>query len=208
MSGDECGPEIDIRELLICRTCGDVHGSTWDRLTSKGRLRTQLCGCVASGGGREPWIGYDFPTVVELCRCCGRAALPSGSRWCDWFCSLCKPRIQAINRVCGLIVLPLGRHSLLDSVARRPVDLEHAEGAAAPETGDWFERIEFLERHVTCVVLRKLAALNGDCSRDCPLAEYLSQLPRGSRVVASAVVALGTRVGLPRWTLEPTSRSD
>ena len=71
MLSDASGPEVDIRAMQVCRICSDVHGVAWERVSAESRMaRHQLCRCVIARGGIGKWPGYDFPTAVELCRCC------------------------------------------------------------------------------------------------------------------------------------------
>lgn len=204
MQNNECGLSIDIEPLMVCRVCGGVHGPAWQIVAAgTNERRDQACTCVTKTGSLECWPGYDFPTIVELCRCCGRAALRSGSRWSVWFCSLCKPRIDAVNKICRFGILPPGRHSLMAGVSHRAKSSDEDLPEFAQALQDWFVRIELLEQYAAGVVLQNLAILKtSDMAPDVPLIRYLEMLPRSDQVVAEATRALGRRAGVPEELLE------
>jgi len=204
MLSDSSGPEVDIRAMQVCRICSDVHGVAWERGSAESRLaRHQLCRCVIARGGIGQWPGYDFPTAVELCRCCGSVALRSGSRWSDWFCEVCKPAIETVNQACGFCVLPPGRHSLMGRRTLGSVYSTIRLPKFALALQDWFERIEILERHSARIILRNLASLElSTTDTDVALPCYLERFPRTDQVVADAVRKLGREAGIPQRILK------
>ncbi len=200
MQNYECGRSIDIHELLVCKICGKVHGPARLTIYEQSLHLTQTCACVVKADGVEPWPYFDFQTVVELCRCCGRAVLNSGSRWSVWFCSACKPRILAVNKTCNYYLLPIGRHSIMAGVfANSTADIpEFASGLRS-----WLARVELLEEFATAAVLDNLKQLQptADAS-DVRLFGYLEALPRSAEGVTQAVWALGRRAAIPDELLE------
>lgn len=200
MHNIECGHRIDNHELLICKICGNVHGPTQITIYEKTLRLTQTCGCVLKTDDGEPWPYFDFKTVVELCRCCGRVLLGSGSRWSVWFCSACKPRILAVNKACNFYLLPIGRHSIMaGTFATSEADIpEFTDGLRR-----WIARVEILEQFAKSAVLDNLKQLKPTTDApDVPLVGYLEALPRSEECVTQAVRALGRRVNVPHELLE------
>lgn len=200
MQNNECGSGIEIQELKICRICGAVNGPVAVTHYGETQRLIQTCDCVLNRGHRETWSSYDFPKAMELCRCCGRAALRSGSRWSGWFCSACKPRIVSVNKACNYYLLPIGRHSIMAGVfATSKADIpKFAEGLSS-----WLARVELLEEFAAAAVLDNLKQLKpANDAPDAPLVDYLEALPRSAEVVMHAVRALGRRVGVPDELLE------
>lgn len=195
MENDECGPGVDISDLMICRVCSGVHGPACVAQDGRTLCCEQACMCVTKTGRAETWPGYDFPIVVELCRCCGRVALRSGSRWSVWFCNACKPKIIAINQACDFAILPLGRHSVTAVVAAR---LEQDVPEFARGFQDWFARIEVMEEFAVAAVFENLKSLApSDHAPDISLVRYLEALPRSEAVVMKGAWSLGRRIGVP-----------
>jgi hypothetical protein len=106
-----------VRGGTICPTCFEIHGRLCLRGFRSG-VYDQLCPCDP-----EPthphvgtWRGFDFSTLIELCYCCGRRPIRSGSRWSPFFCEDCKPRIRELNERVGFALVPIGRHSIMNGV--------------------------------------------------------------------------------------------
>lgn len=87
-----------------------------------GQLKGEWRPATAEARDSEPRL--DFRPPVELCHCCGQELLSSGSRWSDWFCAECKPRVQALNARAGVCVIPIGRHSLMNGIAIKLRDVD------------------------------------------------------------------------------------
>lgn len=58
----------------------------------------------------------DFPTEVELCYCCVAELIPSGSRFSSFFCDDCRERVVALRDDAGRVIIPLGRHSMMNGI--------------------------------------------------------------------------------------------
>lgn len=106
--------EQDATEMVVCGTCGELRGPWRSKGGRRGRFRTQGCACLR--GDAEPWPGFDYQTVMELCHVCGAEALPSGSRWSLYHCAACKWRVIALNRQSGRCAIPIGRHSIMNGI--------------------------------------------------------------------------------------------
>jgi hypothetical protein len=81
----------------------------------------------------EPWPGFDINERATLCRCCAVEILPSGSRWSVWFCDDCKQRVLGLNDAVGGVVIPIGRHTLMNRIGIRGTTIAGARDGG-PET--------------------------------------------------------------------------
>ena len=137
--------------MLICRACGRLRGACtpwtgWAR--GMPYPFEQHCNCGGPHNSGECWGGFDFNEVITLCYCCGAVLLASGCKWGTWFCEDCKPRMVAINDVCGRYVVPLGRHSFQGSRWNIPVRPKNDEIAEFAETiVNMFERVAQLQSY-------------------------------------------------------------
>jgi hypothetical protein len=112
-SADPRGRTIaDIDRTVVCGPCGDVVGPA-DDFYERGFTMVQTGSCPAHAGPAEStWPSYDYNRFVELCRCCGRVPLRSGSRWSVWFCAECRDQVDLLNQRLGRYAIPIGRHSI------------------------------------------------------------------------------------------------
>lgn len=120
----------EVPEMEVCRDCGQVVGRFY---LGPRQIRVQYGRCrlhTAPEAVAIEWPRYDFNLHVDLCRCCGRVPLRSGSRWSVWFCASCKEQIGLLNGRHGRCIVPIGRHSvhaghvLSGDQARDPVAVE------------------------------------------------------------------------------------
>ena len=111
----------DPEDFTICPTCRRLQGHVEGRRTESTQDRVvlvQSCGCAWAEGRRAgifpaPWPGFDLNEVWTLCYGCGAELLASGSRWAVWFCERCKDHVRRLHQVCGVHVVPIGRHSMM-----------------------------------------------------------------------------------------------
>lgn len=92
--------------VLYCPRCADVFG------TIDGR--GNRCKC-SNSKTIEPFRD-DFESGFEICWYCQAELIFSGSRWSTYYCEYCRPVVRAVNALldsCGLVSLPIGRHSLM-----------------------------------------------------------------------------------------------
>jgi hypothetical protein len=206
VNGDLVNLSFD--SLFVCRRCGSIHGEIVRSFRGVAApWPNQHCRCSPPEAA-EQWPGYDFPEAVVLCRCCGRRALPSGTRWSVWFCRHCQPGIQAINRICGAHMIPATRFSLLEQIGLdEDPDRIELPGCSCTAT-DWFARVDKLENHASRVVLKNLEQC-GDIARSQPisLAAYLGRLKVSSAVVRAALLELGAAFELPEYVLDDALRT-
>lgn len=171
-------PSVNPYSLVICGGCHDVRG----RVPDWGPGAEQLCSCTPLEIRRNhaPSGGADHCTYVELCRCCGLVLLGSGSRWSTWFCEQCRPLIRGLNRAVGRVVVPIGRHSLMNGVGlpgpwtATPAAVEMFTRASI----GLFDRIEALGRYARSVVERNVVALGLPPDTDVHVGEYLAAVRR------------------------------
>lgn len=123
-------------ELVICRRCGQLVGP-WRGADG------QLCFVEDCADGRitqgtrnhvpdyEGIRGWEQLAAAcdrhQLCACCGAVWIRDRSRWSIWFCELgCKDRVVALNSAAGRVVIPIGRHSIVNRSSVKPgsVDVE------------------------------------------------------------------------------------
>lgn len=105
-----------VPHMQVCRDCRDVVGP-FSRLNPRRddpRLLVQRGSCPRHRSSeREPtWPRFDFNRQVDLCYCCGRVPLRTGSRWSVWFCNPCKEQVGLLNGRHGRCIVPIGRHSV------------------------------------------------------------------------------------------------
>jgi hypothetical protein len=161
--------------LMICLSCFELHGELRNR---SGAHVHQRCGCK----GHEPdtWSGYDFNREVELCYCCGKVVLNSGSRWSVWFCRDCKDRARAFNSRLGRYTIPIGRHSFHGGLQ---LDGNATEVDVAAFAENWRRVSSTMERlHAWSaeVVRRAIALVEQAPSGDQPLLSYLGSTSAAS----------------------------
>jgi len=120
-------PDIIIRketyDLIICKKCLQLYEMdiSLNRKYTRNENRRKLfqkCQCKSRETGliEETWKGFDFNNKVELCYCCSMELINSGSRWSVFYCDECKDRVRAFNYIVGKVVIPLGRHSVMNSL--------------------------------------------------------------------------------------------
>lgn len=108
-------PGVD--DLYVCGSCGGLGTMTGSA------DRVQVCACDrASAGGSTG--GSDPRHHFELCGLCASVVVRSGSRWSMLLCSDCLALARAANEMAGLVVVPVGRHSLHHRIAVRASQVE------------------------------------------------------------------------------------
>jgi hypothetical protein len=160
---------LDTRHLFICPECFEVCG----RILLAGEKYLQPCSCDPPAAReilRTP-EGYDFPTYVELCRACGLVAIPSGSRWSSFFCRECLGIIRQVNSAAGFALVPVGRHSVMNSIM-----LTGNEARDPDKANDFVEkfrglnlRIDLLSDWRKKIVARRCADLGFSRHKQVPL---------------------------------------
>ena len=93
--------------------------------------RIQRCCRSAAAAAEETWPWYDYNAAAQICDACGADVVRSGSKWSSYYCGPCSTAVVALNKKRGDLILPIGRHSLMNAqfIARkRPRPREPAEG--------------------------------------------------------------------------------
>ena len=190
-SPDGLGP---LGGLEICPTCRKLRGRT--RLPGKPRDRVQECACERRrrprGEVHPDWRGFDVPMAVELCRCCGRVPLRSGSRWSVWLCEDCKPRALALNHRSGGTVVPIGRHSMMHGIGLsgsvKDDDADAIEGFCFAANG-LFRAIRHLDEWARLRVAFNVERLGFEEDVPVRLVEYLARVGNSNDPDVSADAA-------------------
>lgn len=114
------------QELHVCWGCLGLVGSLtrtnrrWPAGLT-GPVAQDTCQCpdrlrmTASHGLREA-LHLDINEVLRICMCCGADVVPSGSKWSPFFCRPCMHLAQDLNRRAGHLVIPIGRHSMMNGI--------------------------------------------------------------------------------------------
>lgn len=104
---------FDRSRLEVCGPCGDVVGRLQRHPSEPTLIQHGRCPEHQRPPDATPWPpNFDIGRAVELCRCCGRIPLRSGSRWSVWVCGACKRRIGQLHAHHDRYIVPIGRHSL------------------------------------------------------------------------------------------------
>jgi hypothetical protein len=194
-------PPLPIDGLCVCRTCCRVYGQIRDRDGDAVQPAwQQRCDCEPSS--RFPIRpDLDFPEAVTLCRCCGRQVLPSGSRRSIWFCRGCRHAVEKINRAARCHLIPIGRFTLLEQIGLED-DAAHREVPVFTAIrGDWFERIEHLERLAWLVVKNNLKQFGGRSSAEVSLSDYCDRFLPTADVLRASIWDLGRSFDVPAYVL-------
>jgi hypothetical protein len=194
---------VPLDRLSVCRICGDLHGvvirgepepaGAAEVVT---RSLHQHCACTSTARIAR-WEGYDFNQAVTLCRCCTRRVLVSGMRWSEWFCGDCHPQIEDLNNRCRATVIPSSRHTLMTTIAGNEQSPRPLPNFAVP-LGDWFDRVELLEKHALAMIHENLHSLGLETlDTDVSLADYLKLLPMTQSVQHASLRALAAAFRIP-----------
>lgn len=158
---------LDVSDMSICTSSARLFGP----FSYAGGAHTHEQRCLypdceqrlaawhaPSTGLPEPVA--DFPEAVELCHCCARTLIRSGSKFSSFFCGECRERVIALNRSYGLSVVPLGRHSLMNGfLLRGGADAGETEAFVSGVRGV-FSRIDRLEIWRRTLVHDNVAAMS------------------------------------------------
>ena len=71
----------------------------------------------------EQWTWFDFNKRVELCYCCGKVLLKSGSKWNFFFCDECRQMVKEFNWECGRSIIPVAHQVQMAVVPFVPGDV-------------------------------------------------------------------------------------
>ncbi len=100
----------ELERIWLCGTCVGLNGVPTP-LYRPQKGGQQSCPCRRTD---EPtWSGSDFNEHVHLCECCLQEALPSGGKFCVWFCNRCKELVTRFNDERRVWLIPIGRHSFM-----------------------------------------------------------------------------------------------
>lgn len=112
--------------MKICSECYGVYGFWNYTLMAPSNLNKngeadiqyyQKCCCPSKPDmppeeiEQKKWIGFDFNRAVNLCKCCGQEAVPSGFKFLSGYCSDCNKKVLQLNNHYQQTILPFGEHS-------------------------------------------------------------------------------------------------
>ncbi|MFC1974476.1 hypothetical protein ACFLVA_00495 [Chloroflexota bacterium] len=163
----------DLGKLHICSKCCCLYGEV--RLND-GKVRQQRCSCDILD--EENWFDgayHDFNDKYEICYSCGLEVIPSGSRWSLFYCIYCKERIVKINNAIGRVVIPHGRHSLMNRIT---VDNNNLFNDAKVKefvnsVNELSGSIDLLDEHRKAVIKKQMKLL--DIKKKDPLIELYNK---------------------------------
>jgi hypothetical protein len=162
----------------------EVHGYDGSSLCIDAATGTVIGDWVPIPGKAETRL--DFLPPAELCRCCARELLRSGSRFSVWFCARCAPMVRELNAQAGRCVIPIGRHTIMNGVGTKPAREWHREDIEDFFTGaqGLFHAIERLEGWVPVIVRAQCEHIAGGAGDQFTLGRYLDLV--AERGIASA----------------------
>jgi hypothetical protein len=111
-----------LEAMRVCREHGRLYDDPDGGIPFEDR---QLC---HESGDQARWDRYDFNEIYHLCPCCLMGAAQSGSRWSVFYCEECRGRIAAARKQPPRLAMPLGRHTIMNSIVPGPDDLDDVEG--------------------------------------------------------------------------------
>ena len=165
----------DTSRLAICPGCFEVYGS----VPVDAVRYPQLCSCRSRKARQEvkPAPRYDYATYVELCRACGIEAIGSGSKWSGFFCPECHEVIIHLNKTLGVTLIPIGRHSIMNSLSlsgEESADPHKIDSFVKGLRSLWF-RMEALNDWRRLMVARRCAELGFHRDKPARLDDFLSK---------------------------------
>jgi len=149
--------EVDLAEQMeICRVCLGLRGPFYDDFN--GCERVQRCACEPK---EAPWNAFDYNQRAALCRCCAAEVVRSGSRWSAFFCRACQQRVVAYDRSVGEVVIPIGRHSIMNANILRLKDAQKRQRVERLVGGllDVSDRTQRIGEHWRAVVSSTLGSM-------------------------------------------------
>lgn len=165
----------------------------------------QRCGC--NRGSDPRWPGADFNERALLCRCCGLTVLRSGSRWSPFFCEPCKHRVIDLDRRIGRLVIPIGRHSIMNGTMMRQkaptlaayrYDVAALASDVAGTINTVISGTDRLWEWYRIQMAQNMVTFGGQ--EDVLLSDYVATLPTDAdaldRLVLAAFMGLASHVGV------------
>ncbi len=155
--------------LLVCCECFALR----DPEVRDDGHPPQLCDCAPQEvRDAQPRFG-DFNKRAELCYVCGLTLISSGSRWSPFHCRECMRRVQDLNASVGLLIVPIGRHSLMNGVGSPRPNVSSELQEFVDGVNDMNVRISDISDYSRQVVRRNLWLLGLPSSEHIPVRNYL-----------------------------------
>jgi hypothetical protein len=167
--------------LAICTKCFEVCGS----VLVEGVWYQQLCSCRSLRAHQNVKFAprNDYATYVELCRACGLEAIRSGSKWSQFFCAQCHEVIRDLNRTLGVALIPIGRHSIMNSFSLSGKEIEDQQkiNSFVKRMRSLWYRMDALHDWRRLMVARRCAELGFEEGKPIPLDKFLLKARRVDR---------------------------
>lgn len=174
-------------DAVVCGACNLIRAEVPERFH-------QRCRCQQPELWK-PIDGYDFPIAAELCRCCGRVLVGSGSKYSVWFCDACLELVRGLNAQLGIAIIPIGRHSFHSGLGLSASDTQNGNVAAfVLRVRSWSERLHRVDAWNGSAVRFNRATL-GLGNDDVLLMRYLETLQRSGSAELAPEEAFGRMVG-------------
>lgn len=174
-------------EFELCLLCATLRGDT--------PLGRQGCRCRPG----DSWPGCDVSEEASLCVLCARGLAGGSSRWSHLACSSCLSWERAVRDRLGRVLLPLGRHSVMNGVRvpldRLPRRAEEQFPALVNQFAGWDRLQRWRQEEV-----QRLATLGGLAEEAVSYRDWLELFPVSTEVSRDAYLRL--RGVDPAWVVD------
>jgi hypothetical protein len=204
--------DMEVSHVRICTECGGLKG----HMPIKDKNYHLHCRCERVKGKFVQKLppGYDLAPFIDLCFCCGLTPIRSGSRWSAFFCADCMKMVKRLNGTFGSAIIPVGRHSLMNSVVLEPAEVRNKEKIRefAENLGSLFQRMDWIFYWRSLAVLRAISELDLGNAKSIPYEKFILNAGSTDRYAekAKSFRRLGAYMDVPDWYFaaeSPTSFS-
>ena len=170
-------------DMRLCPDCGEISGFL--RYAQGGPFKLQTCSCrdlpvrPEDAEDFRRFFRLDFPSAVTLCACCGQILMKNGSRFSPFCCEGCRKFIMAYNSLKGVVVVPMGRHSMMNGLQLSGRDADDPETIFNFVEGmnSLVARMELLDEWKKVIIADNFRRLGHPKDWDMGLYDYLDAMP-------------------------------
>ena len=119
---------------LICTTCYRLRSVDTDDCTRP----SDHCECWR--GAKE--TSSESALSCTICATCALEIVPGHSRWATFHCARCMPYVRGINDTVGYLLIPIGRHSIVNQVN----PFSPASSLTAEQMTAWLDQLQAMSR--------------------------------------------------------------
>ena len=201
--------DMEVSHVRICTECGGLKG----HMPINGKNYHLHCRCerVRSRSVQELPPGYDLAPFIDLCFCCGLTPIRSGSRWSAFFCPDCMEMVRHVNGTFGSAIIPVGRHSLMNSVVLEPREAFDEEKVRefADRAKSLLHRVDLLFYWRSLTVLRVISELDMPGGKSIPYEKYILHTDGTKRYTekVESFRRLGAYMDVPDWYFAAHSKT-